>query len=220
MIRLAVDTAFEHLSLALTGENELLAEFHSNERRRNATILFQQLENLIVQTRLKLEQIDVYVVNQGPGSYTGVRIGMALVKTMAQIFNKPVVPVNSLMLLASQIRRDKTTFPVLLNCTQQDLFVATFRIKNGQLSQLSPIRLYNLFEVLKIYGDKPVLLHRIKPTKDKWSEEFLHFQSISLDRPGVNANLLDQVAAAQIKSEALDLSLPVHPLYVKRDVGT
>ena len=139
MIRLAVDTAFEQLSMALIENNTTLARYHSADRRRNASILFQKLDELMVHAGIKPNAIDNFVINQGPGSYTGVRIGMSLINTLAQVFQKPVIQVNSLRLLASQVCSEKEPFLVLLNCTREELFVAEFQYQQEILKQLSPI---------------------------------------------------------------------------------
>ena len=79
-------------------------------------------------TEIKLVDIDAYVVNRGPGSYTGVRIAMGVVKTFAYVHQKPVVPVDSLELLAGQISSLKEDFSVLLNCTRSEVFNARYSI--------------------------------------------------------------------------------------------
>ena len=147
MIRLAVDTAFEQLSMALIENNTTLARYHSADRRRNASILFQKLDELMVHAGIKPNAIDNFVINQGPGSYTGVRIGMSLINTLAQVFQKPVIQVNSLRLLASQVCSEKEPFLVLLNCTREELFVAEFQYQQEILKQLSPITLKHLEEL-------------------------------------------------------------------------
>ena len=218
MIRLAVDTAFEQLSLALTCDGKVLEEFHIDERRRNASVLFQRLGEMISRAGLGPEQIDAYVVNQGPGSYTGVRIGMALVKTLAQVFQKPVIAINSLELLASQMTSDRAPFPVLLNCTRQELFVATFEVRQGKPLQLSPILLQELDDMLKTYSQEPVLLYRIISAEDRWGSGFSKLKLLSPDRPGVSAVLLDQAASDHIQNGIGDQNSPVHPLYIKKDI--
>ena len=126
MIRLSIDTAFEQLSLALSEDDSILAQYHSAERRRNASVMFQRLEDLMNHAGIKPNAIDAFVINQGPGSYTGVRIGMAFVNTLAQVFEKPVLPVNSLRLLATQVNQEEDSFLVMLNCTREELFVSEF----------------------------------------------------------------------------------------------
>ena len=218
MIRLAVDTAFEQLSMALIENNTTLARYHSADRRRNASILFQKLDELMVHAGIKPNAIDNFVINQGPGSYTGVRIGMSLINTLAQVFQKPVIQVNSLRLLASQVCSEKEPFLVLLNCTREELFVAEFQYQQEILKQLSPITLKHLEELKEDLTSKPILLHRIQRTNDRCASSFERINSMKLDRPEVDAVLLDLAAMEGIRHQILECTPSAQPLYIKRDV--
>ena len=218
MIRLAVDTAFEQLSMALIENNTTLARYHSADRRRNASILFQKLDELMVHAGIKPNAIDNFVINQGPGSYTGVRIGMSLINTLAQVFQKPVIQVNSLRLLASQVCSEKEPFMVLLNCTREELFVAEFQYQQEILKQLSPITLKHLEELREDLTSKPILLHRIQRTNDRWASSFEGINCMKLDRPEVDAVLLDLAAMEGIRHQILECTPSAQPLYIKRDV--
>ena len=121
MIRLSVDTSFEHLGVCLTSNGMCLANYYSLCNRKNSSIIFGVIDELLKNSEIKLADIDAYVVNRGPGSYTGVRIAMGVIKTFAQVHQKPIVPVDSLELLAGQISSLKEDFPVLLNCTRRDV---------------------------------------------------------------------------------------------------
>ncbi len=217
MIRLAVDTAFQQLSMALIENNTALARYHSADRRRDASILFQKLDELMVHAGIKPNAIDNFVINQGPGSYTGVRIGMSLINTLAQVFQKPVIQVNSLRLLASQVYSEKEPFLVLLNCTREELFVAEFQYQEI-LKQLSPITLKYLEELKKDLTSKPILLHRIQRTNDRWASSFEGINCMKLDRPEVDAVLLDLAAMEGIRHQILECTPSAQPLYIKRDV--
>ena len=218
MIRLAVDTAFEQLSMALIENNTALARYHSADRRRNASILFQKLDELMVHAGIKPNAIDNFVINQGPGSYTGVRIGMSLINTLAQVFQKPVIQVNSLRLLASQVCSEKEPFLVLLNCTREELFVAEFQYQQEILKQLSTITLKHLEELKEDLTSKPILLHRIQRTNDRWTSSFEGINCMKLGRPEVDAVLLDLAAMEGIRHQILECTPSAQPLYIKRDV--
>ena len=126
MIRLSVDTSFEHLGLCLTRNGVPLANYYSLCHRRNATIIFEVIDDLLKSAELSLAEVDAYVVNCGPGSYTGVRIGMSVAKTFAQVHDKPVIPVNSLELLAGQIRHRKMIFLYCLTVPVEKSFTQFF----------------------------------------------------------------------------------------------
>ncbi len=218
MISLAVDTAFEHLAMALCADEVPLADFMTKKRRRNSTIIFETLDKLLSKASLSLSEVDVFVVNQGPGSYTGVRIGMSMVKSLAQVCSKTVVAVNSLQLLASQISRDTEPFPVLLNCTGQELFHAEFQIHGGHIKQLTPIRLSLLQELHRQYNESRVILHRISNSSAKQDSLFDSFLLLAKDNQVADGILLNRVGRQILASAEFDPMKPVHPLYIKRDI--
>ena len=143
---------------------------------------------------------------------------MSLINTLAQVFQKPVIQVNSLRLLASQVFSEKEPFLVLLNCTREELFVAEFAYQQEILKQLSPITLKHLEELKKDLTSKPILLHRIQRTNDRWASSFEGINCMKLDRPEVDAVLLDLAAMEGIRHQILECTPSAQPLYIKRDV--
>ena len=116
---------------------------------------------MLKNAEIKLSDIDAYLVNRGPGSYTGVRIAMGVVKTFAQVHHKLVVPVDSLELLAGQISNLKEDFSVLLNCTRSEVFHARYSIIDGKPQAQTSIQLTSLEKFLENYGDKALSLIHI-----------------------------------------------------------
>ena len=218
MIRLSVETSFEHLGLCLTKNGVPLANYYSLCNRRNSKIIFEVIDDLLKNADIKLAEVDAYVVNRGPGSYTGVRVGMAVVKTFAQVHKKPVVAVNSLELLAGQIRYLKNEFPVLLNCTRLEVFHATFRIVEGKPVAKTPIQLSSFEKFYETKQDVPVVLYRISPERRKPEPLFEKLKLLPLDHPVPDALLLDRLGAKKMLSSSFDQDAPVHPLYIKREV--
>ena len=218
MIRFSVDTSFEHLGLCLTRNGVPLANYYSLCNRRNSKIIFEVIDDLLKNADIKLAEVDAYVVNRGPGSYTGVRIGMAVVKTFAQVHNKPVVAVNSLELLAGQIKYLKNEFPVLLNCTRLEVFHATFRIVEGKPVAKTPIQLSSFEKFYETKQDVQVVLYRISPERRKPEPLFEKLKLLPLDHPVPDALLLDRLGAKKMLSSSFDQDAPVHPLYIKREV--
>ena len=218
MIRLSVDTSFEHLGLCLTRNGVPLANYYSLCHRRNVTIIFQVIDDLLKNAELSLAEVDAYIVNCGPGSYTGVRIGMSVVKTFAQVHKKPAIPVNSLELLAGQIRYLQNDFPVLLNCTRREIFHSVFRITDKQPVAKTPIRLTSLEKFIESSGDVPVVSYRVSPERRKPEPLFQKLVLLPLDYPVPDALLLDRLGAYKLASSALEPDVQVNPLYIKRDV--
>lgn len=215
---LAVDTAFEYLGICLIKENQPLANYYALCKRRNAKIMFNVLDGLLLNANMKLDEIDLYVVTQGPGSYTGIRIGMSMIKGFAQIYQKPVIGVNSLHLLASMVTPVDHPFQVLLNCTRSEVFYASFQyIDEYTIQQLTPIHLTTLEKLFEEIEGQPVMLKRTPSMVMSQSTLFEQLKKLPLRYPFPDAYQLQQLGKRYyLQSNGDDLPI-VHPLYIKKD---
>ncbi len=215
MLSLALDTAFGHLAFALQRGSEVLAQHYALTRRRNASALFELLDPAFQDLRLQLRDVDVFIVNQGPGSYTGVRIGMSVIKTLAQVQNKPLVAVNSLELLAAQAEPTEASFPVLLNCTRREVFVAEAQHVAGTVQLQREPHLSRWEDLTPAETRRPGIFHSIAPKPDPIFHE-LPQQPRRFLAP--DAVLLTHVGRVRLEQHGPDAFDRVHPLYLKRDV--
>ena len=101
MRALAVDTSTATAGIAVADENGLLAEFMIKDMKTHSQKLVPMLKELLDSLRLELSDIDVLAAVTGPGSFTGLRIGVTTIKTMAYALDKPVVGITSLDALAN-----------------------------------------------------------------------------------------------------------------------
>lgn len=100
MLTLALDTTAEFGSVALIRDGHVVAETLLHAPEGFSAILFQQLDALLEREGVCLADIDVFAAASGPGSFTGVRIGLAAVKGLAEVLGKLVVPVSNLEALS------------------------------------------------------------------------------------------------------------------------
>jgi tRNA threonylcarbamoyladenosine biosynthesis protein TsaB len=97
---LAIDTTGESGSIALVGEQGLLEEVALDSPDGFAHVLFGEIERLLSRHNLILDQVDVFASASGPGSFTGVRVGLTAVKGLAAATGRKVVAVSNLQALA------------------------------------------------------------------------------------------------------------------------
>lgn len=102
MLVLGINTATPHLALALVEDGRLLAELGQDVGSDHSETVFVILETLFAWTGRKREELSAVGVAQGPGGFTGVRTGLALGKTIAQVLGLPVYGVDTLAALAAQ----------------------------------------------------------------------------------------------------------------------
>jgi tRNA threonylcarbamoyladenosine biosynthesis protein TsaB len=97
---LALDTTSEFASLALRRSHDTVAEMQLHSRDGFAHVIFQAISGILAQANLRLEQIDCFAAASGPGSFTGVRVGLAAVKGLAEALGKPAVGISNLRALS------------------------------------------------------------------------------------------------------------------------
>lgn len=103
MNELLVDTSNEALSIAITKDKHLISDYVARGHRNHSIALMPMLTSMMEQASLVPNDIDQFVIAKGPGSYTGLRIGMSTLKMMAYTLNKPLKLVSSLQLLAMNV---------------------------------------------------------------------------------------------------------------------
>lgn len=101
---LAIDTSNQAMGVALLKDDEIIGEMVTNIAKNHSVRLMPAVEKLMTEVSLTPDQLDKIVVAKGPGSYTGVRIGLSIAKSMAWALGIPVVGVSSLEVLAYQGR--------------------------------------------------------------------------------------------------------------------
>jgi tRNA threonylcarbamoyladenosine biosynthesis protein TsaB len=128
---LALDTATEIGSIALLEEDTLLAQTQLRVEKTHSQTLWRAIRFLFAETGWGLEQIDLWAVSTGPGSFTGVRIGMATIKGLAWATRKPVVGVSTLEVLASAIAPTPYLICPVLDARRQEVYFAFYRHAPG-----------------------------------------------------------------------------------------
>lgn len=97
---LAIDSSTKVMGVAVAEDGRLLAEYITNTKLNHAVRLMPAIEQVLGEVGIQPNELDRIVVSQGPGSYTGVRIGVTLAKTMAWSLNKELVGVSTLACMA------------------------------------------------------------------------------------------------------------------------
>ena len=135
---LAVDTATKSCSVAVIDGESLLAESTVADNQTHARHLLQMIDAVLGQARLEIGELDGLAVSIGPGSFTGLRIGIASIKGLAYSLKKPVVGVSSLKALAYQCRQKPYLICSIIDARKQEVYCCRYRSDSGQLEQEGP----------------------------------------------------------------------------------
>ncbi|WP_413363866.1 tRNA (adenosine(37)-N6)-threonylcarbamoyltransferase complex dimerization subunit type 1 TsaB [Lysinibacillus sp. 3P01SB] len=127
MIWLGIDTANAPLSVAIVKEGRVLAETVQNIKITHSVGAMPAVEELFAKANITPSQIDAVAVSEGPGSYTGVRIGVTIAKTLAWTLKKPLVGVSSLQALAANAKLFNGVICPLFDARRQHVYAAAYR---------------------------------------------------------------------------------------------
>ena len=158
---LALDSTAIAASVALCDGEKLLGEYTIQNGNTHSETLLPMVESLLKAFEITPRDIDLFAVSQGPGSFTGVRIGVATIKGLAFGSQTPCIGVSTLEALAQNlIDTDGLICPVM-NARRKQVYTALFRCKDHTLTRLMPddaIAIAELDEILKSYPEEPIRL--------------------------------------------------------------
>jgi tRNA threonylcarbamoyladenosine biosynthesis protein TsaB len=195
---LAIDTSSFVMGIAITEGERTLGEITTNIKKNHSIRLMPAIDNLMKEIGVKPKELDRIVVANGPGSYTGVRIGVTTAKTLAWSLNIPVIGVSSLAVLAQAGRFFKGIISPIMDARRGQVYTGHYQAKGALIKEVAGDRLIMLEDWLGHLKDSndPVLfigqdveLHR-SMILDRLNEQ-AHFAtgSMMLPRPAELAGL-------------------------------
>ena len=144
---LAFDSTATSASVAVFDDDNLIGEFFINTKQTHSQTLLPMAESLLKNTKVDVKDIDLFAVNTGPGSFTGVRIGVAAVKGMAMALNKPCVAVSTLDSMAYNLLDVNCTAVCVMDARCNQVYNANFKVDNGNVEKLCDDRALSIDEL-------------------------------------------------------------------------
>ncbi len=143
-------------------ENKIIGEFYINTKLTHSQTLVPMIDSLMTCTNLQYSDIDYLAVNTGPGSFTGIRIGVSVVKGLAMAQNLPCVDVSTLESMAYNfIDSDDVVVCACMDARRNQVYNALFSVDNGRITRLCDdraISIEDLYNELKTIDKKIVLV--------------------------------------------------------------
>lgn len=136
MTILALETSSQAASCAIWRDDMLLGESYVNAGLTHSQTIMPMVEELLKSTRMDLKQVDIFAVSTGPGSFTGLRIGLSAVKGMAMALNKPCAAVSTLHGLAMNAVNVPGIIVPVLDARRKQVYAAAFKSDGSRLTRL------------------------------------------------------------------------------------
>lgn len=137
---LAIDSSAGPASACIWEDGAVLGECYTNVCLTHSQTLMPMMEGVLNYARVSLPAIDVFAVSAGPGSFTGVRIGVASIKGVAFAAGKPCAGVSTLEAMAQNLRLTDCTACCVMDARCGQVYNALFTVRNGLVERLVPDR--------------------------------------------------------------------------------
>ncbi|MDO5444864.1 MAG: tRNA (adenosine(37)-N6)-threonylcarbamoyltransferase complex dimerization subunit type 1 TsaB [Eubacteriales bacterium] len=161
MLILSFESSAKSASVALTDDGELVGEYTLCTALTHSRTLLPMAENLLKNTEISMNDIDLFACAYGPGSFTGIRIGVATVKGLAWALNKPCVGVSTLEAMSWHGVSSQEIICPVMDARRSQVYNALFQIKNGKPERIREDRAISTDELIsdiRSLTDNPVFL--------------------------------------------------------------
>lgn len=150
----AIDCSATAASVAIMDENKLISESFTNTGLTHSQTLMPMVESSLKNADIDLDSIDTFAIAAGPGSFTGVRIGIAAVKGLAFTSDKPCVSVSTLEAMAYNLLGRECIACCVMDARCNQVYNAIFKVsdKVERLTQDNAILIDDLKKILKNYN--------------------------------------------------------------------
>jgi len=177
VILLALDTCDPRGSLALLRDEEVVRESSHETQEDYSSWLLPAVARLLRACGLTIEQVDVYAVATGPGSFTGVRVGLTTVKAWSDVHLRPIAAVSRLEAIAAQAEPTAGVVAAFTDAHREQIFGALYRRKEQKLGLVEEEMVIDPGKfvewVAKKAGEPPVVWYSTDPDRVTHQEEWV-----------------------------------------------
>jgi tRNA threonylcarbamoyladenosine biosynthesis protein TsaB len=145
---LTLSTSTAQGSLVLSREGEAVQGRTWLKEKSHSEKVTLELQDLFKTAKLEFKDLNLLICTQGPGSFTGIRVGLSVVKTLAYAYKLPIIAIDDCMAIAFNGKTSQLPIAVMIDAQKNKVFLATYKW-NGKLEVITPPTLVGLDEIEK-----------------------------------------------------------------------
>lgn len=162
---LSIDTSSKICSVSILEDTDLIIEKHIDNELTHSQKLMPLISEILKENNIELSDLDLFACSVGPGSFTGVRIGVSTVKAFNDVTNIPIVSVSSLESLAyntlnSNYKKDAKLVLSIIDAKNDNVYYGLFKRDDDNfecVEELGAKNIDEMIEILKKYRSSPIL---------------------------------------------------------------
>lgn len=218
---LAIDTSSNVASAAILEDDKLIAEYTLNHKKTHSQKIMPMVEEIMRSCECSVSDIDVFAAVHGPGSFTGLRIGVATIKALAHVAGKPVVGISSLEAMAYQLPHTPYWIVPIMDARRGQVYNGIYAWENDRWTELTAPRalaMEECIEEIKRAGRKAVFLGDGVPVHRELIEATLREQAMFAPAFCVlqRAATVAQLALERAKRGDTQSYLELVPFYLRK----
>lgn len=217
---LGIDTSTMAANIAVLEDDKLICEYTINTKKTHSQKLMPMIENMLKLSDIEIKEIDAIGICVGPGSFTGLRIGMATAKAMAHVNNIPLIGVNSLEILGANMDRCDKKICSILDAQRNQVYTCKYIFEENRIKELEEIKIMpidDLLEELSATNEEWIILGE---AVYKYKEKIEAISNINIPSPANNitkASSLCVVAKDKYKQNIeVHNCYDINPMYIRK----
>lgn len=217
---LSIDTATECASCAVLDDDKLLGEISFNYKKQHSVILMSMIDNLLNNLGLNVNSLDGFVVSKGPGSFTGLRIGVSAIKGFSQGTSKPFVGISSLDSLAYNLAYTTGIICPILDALRNNVYTALYKFEGANLKIISEHTIMSIDDLIVELNNRQEPVCFIGDAVPKFKEKLTSgIENVSFAPTHLNltrASSLGELGLKLLEAETYDDLYTFAPLYLRK----
>ncbi|MDR0879113.1 MAG: tRNA (adenosine(37)-N6)-threonylcarbamoyltransferase complex dimerization subunit type 1 TsaB [Clostridioides sp.] len=218
---LGIDTSTRAASIAVMEDDKLICEFVVSDTRTHSQKLMDMIESMLKISDIDINTMEAIAVCVGPGSFTGIRIGVATAKAIAHVNSIPVIAVNSLESLANNASLSLKTVVPVLDAQKNQVYSAKYGFrKDGKCEVIDEIGIISVEDLIAEIENSSEEYLILGEALMKYADRFENLENAEVlggSRNISNASSVCEVAAEKFSNE-VDVynCYEVKPMYLKK----
>ena len=211
-----IETASNTCSVAILEDSEIIKELSICDENTHSQKLMPLIDNILNDTNLSLSDIDLFACDKGPGSFTGIRIGIATLKAFCDTLNKPIIGISALDAFAHLVNTPSCICSII-DANHENVYYSIYTFEDGNIKQIQPYSFENIYKLCDILDKNKFIIFTGNGSivyKDVLKSKLKN--NIDILEASINATNIGICAFLEYKNSPDKNYSDIEPLYIKK----